>query len=438
MVARAGCGYCLPVVFSVPAVEGRPARPLRQAGCWFGHSLSERVDAMMIAVVGGALQGVEVAYLLRKAGLEVLLVDRRPGVPAAGLCPAFRQVDVTDPLALDRGLAGADIIFPALESRDALGRLVEWARARGIPILHDPPAYAVSASKIASETFFRRAGIPIPRSWPGCPLPVIAKPAYGSGSQGIRLFWTDAALRQALGDDPAAKGWQVQEFLSGPTYSVEVVRARQRTTAVQVTDLHMDARYDCKRVTAPSALTEGLQAELLDLARQAAEALPLTGIMDVEAVLHDGAFKVLEIDARFPSQTPITVYHSCGVNLAAALVRTAGGADGAAALQPRLPARGALLEHVRVAPGSLEVTGEHALAEAGPLKVVGDFFGADEAITDFAEGRARWVATLIFTGEDARGAWDRRQATIAALRRRFRLERYADPAPPEPREDGLP
>ena len=42
---------------------------------------------MRVAVVGGNLQGVEVAYLAHKAGWEVFLIDKRTGAPASGICP---------------------------------------------------------------------------------------------------------------------------------------------------------------------------------------------------------------------------------------------------------------------------------------------------------------------------------------------------------------
>lgn len=393
---------------------------------------------MTIAVVGGGLQGVEAVYLLQEAGMDVRLLDRRADAPAAGLGPDFRQVEVTDPAALDRALAGVDMVFPALESLPALTGLREWGRARGLPVLYDPEAYAVSASKITSEAFFRRAAIPVPRTWPGCRFPVIAKPAGGSGSQGLRFFSSEADLTGALGDDPAGTGWVVQEFLAGPTYSVEVLRTPGRAAAIQVTDLYMDARYDCKRVTAPTVLAEDLRAGFEALSRKMAEDLSLAGIMDVEALLHDGGLRVLEIDARFPSQTPIAVYTSCGVNMAAALVQAAGGAAEPPALRRRHPDRGALLEHVQVAPGRLAVTGEHAVALSGPLTRIPGFFGADTALTDYAAGKTHWVATLIFSGADLREAWERREATIADLRRRFKLDRYLDPSPPAPPTEDWP
>jgi pyrrolysine biosynthesis protein PylC len=359
-----------------------------------------------------------------------VLVDRRPVVPAAGLCDAFRQVDVTDDHALDREVIDVDLIFPALESQDALDRLHSWSRRQALPMLYSPHAYAVSASKIVSERFFRRLGIPVPAAWPGCRFPVMAKPSYGSGSQGIRVFASGDELRQVVGQDPAAGGWIVQEFLPGPTYSVEVLRSRGTATAVQVTDLHMDERYDCKRVTAPSELSRALQDQLIGFSLQMADRLELDGIMDVEAVLHDGEFRVLEIDARFPSQTPMAVYASCGVNMVEALVNDALGRKPASLVQARPPERGIVLEHIRVEPGSLAVTGEHAMAAGAPLKLRPDFFGADEAITDYADGKDRWVATLICSGRDVQEAWGRRNEAVSAIRRRFNIDRYVDPSPP--------
>lgn len=297
------------------------------------------------------------------------------------------------------------------------------------PSFHDRGAYAISSSKLSSEVFFRRQGIPIPATWPGCRFPVIAKPSFGSGSQGIRRFASAAALRAALGEDPASAGWIVQSFLSGPTHSIEVIGRCGRFQGLQVTDLYMDAHYDCKRVTAPSALTPFLQAPLVDLALKMAAALGLEGIMDVEAVRHDGSWYVLEIDARFPSQTPIAVFTSTLFNMVEGLVRRERGGD-AFPVETTLPAvRGAVLEHIRVAPGTLEVTGEHALATAGPLRAWPDFFGAGEALTDYALGKDRWVVTLICSGANLEAAWERRRAAVSAIRRRFGLESYRDPWP---------
>ncbi|MBW1979774.1 MAG: 3-methylornithine--L-lysine ligase PylC [Deltaproteobacteria bacterium] len=384
---------------------------------------------MKLAVVGGALQGVEVAYLARKAGFEVILIDRKSMVPARGLCDHFQQIDILDAGALDPVLQEVDLVFPALESQLGLAKLHGWAGSRGIPIVHDPDAYAISSSKIASEAFFCRCGFPVPESWPDCRFPVIAKPSRGSGSAGIRIFATERDMQACIKDTPASEGWLVQEFLDGPSYSVEVMRTPGCTVAFQVTDLQMDDRYDCKRVLAPSALPPERIEELKTLSINIADALDLLGLIDVEVILSDETFKVLEIDARFPSQTPITVYWSCGINMVHALARCTIAGDCPVAAVPSQPGKGTVLEHIEVSPGKLSVTGERVMAHAGPLDVRRDFFGADEALTNYAPGKMRWVATLICTGTDAADAWQHRDEVISAIRRHLGPVEYSDPSP---------
>ena len=55
-----------------------------------------------------------------------------------------------------------------------------------------------------------------------------------------------------------------------------------------------------------------MEAALLNLA----EVLRLHGLMDLEVIQTPEGMRVLEIDARFPSQTPTAVWLSTGVNLA--------------------------------------------------------------------------------------------------------------------------
>lgn len=55
-----------------------------------------------------------------------------------------------------------------------------------------------------------------------------------------------------------------------------------------------------------------MEAALLNLA----EMLRLHGLMDLEVIQTPEGMRVLEIDARFPSQTPTAVWLSTGVNLA--------------------------------------------------------------------------------------------------------------------------
>jgi pyrrolysine biosynthesis protein PylC len=88
-------------------------------------------------------------------------------------------------------------------------------------------------------------------------------------------------------------------------------------------------------------------------------------------------------------------------------------------------ARPVIYEHVLVGPEGLQALGEHIVSTAGPLRLEQDFFGANEAITDYCPGADRWVATLIFEGDQASEIGTRRSAAIAAICRQFRL-----PLPP--------
>jgi pyrrolysine biosynthesis protein PylC len=59
--------------------------------------------------------------------------------------------------------------------------------------------------------------------------------------------------------------------------------------------------------------------------------------------------------------------------------------------------RGVVYEHVKVTPGKIETLGEHIISQAGCLNYKQDFFGADEALTDYVSGSTSWTATLIIT-----------------------------------------
>ncbi|MCK5204512.1 MAG: 3-methylornithine--L-lysine ligase PylC, partial [Desulfobacterales bacterium] len=268
---------------------------------------------MLVAVAGGNLQGVEAAYLSRKAGWEVLVIDRKPMVPASGLCDSFAQLDITSSKDLAHVLNGVDLVIPALESDAALACLDRVTRSKGIPFAFDPAAYAISSSKIKSFQLFNRTAVPTPSGWPTCKFPVIAKPNQGSGSQGLKVFNNKTVLQHTL--RRPTQEWLIQEFIPGPLYSLEVIGLPGQYITPQVTDLAIDAEYDCKRVTAPSNLVDALISKFEQLSLALADALNLKGIMDVEVILHENDLKVIEIDARLPSQTPTTVYSSTGLNM---------------------------------------------------------------------------------------------------------------------------
>jgi len=381
-----------------------------------------------VAVFGGKLQGVEATYLAHKAGWEVRVVDKNDQVPASGLCDSFVQADVTLGQDLFRVLADVDLVIPALEDDDALSCLTRWCREAVVPFAFDPDAYAVSSSKLKSAELFSQSGLPVPLPWPDCGFPVLAKPSRGSGSEAVEIFHDVDALKRRFAAPFPPPGWVLQAYLDGSQHSLEVMGVPGHYRALQVTDLFVDEIYDCKRVVAPTGLSPERVAEFERLSLRIAEALQLRGIMDVEVILNQEGFKVLEIDARLPSQTPITVYGSTRQNMVHILgklfsdnfTETASGTD---------TVRGTVYEHIRVSSELLETKGEHIMTTGGPLYLRQDFFGADEVITDYDSAKKSWVATLIITETDRSSALARRDRIVEEIAKHFSIKKIDDSIP---------
>jgi pyrrolysine biosynthesis protein PylC len=352
---------------------------------------------MRLGIVGGALQGMEVAYLARKAGYETVVIDRWDKAPAFSLADEHAVLDaVNDPEAL-RILEDCDAVMPANEDLETLERLVNLLRD-GPPLIFDLQAFRLSRSKALSNKLFRSLDVPMPATWPESGFPVIVKPSEESGSVGVSKANNEAQLRRSL--DRArqyGEGVVVQEFISGRSVSLEVIGNGERFIPLVTTEVHFDSVYDCKMVTTPVEMDFDDQ-QFRDASLQVASSLSLRGIMDVEAMISGRTAKLIEIDARFPSQTPTAVYHSTGINMVRMLVDlfTSGSMD-----VPDVPcSRTVIYEHLMVEDGSVHFRGEDGLPRHPDMVVMPGLFGSDEAITDYRPDLDSWAATLIFTGRD--------------------------------------
>ena len=385
---------------------------------------------MRLAVIGGKLQGTEACYLAGKAAYEVVLVDRKPAPPAAGLADVQHVFDVTEDEERTRTvLRSCDAVLPACEDDATLDWLAEHVPAWGIPLLFDREAYRVTSSKLRSNELLAHLGVPRPRPWPDCGLPAVCKPSGASGSEGVCVATTEAQVAEALdalrrqGHEPVC-----EEFVAGPSLSLEVVGLGGQQQALLPTALEFDAGYDCKRVTAPVEASAELLASFAESSLLVAQALRLGGVMDVEVMVAGDQAKVIEIDARLPSQTPTAVYHACGVNIVALLVE--GFQSGVPPAADCTPRRAVVYEHVRVADGVLTVCGEHVMGTARPLYLHPGLFGAYEVLTDWNESAAAWVATLISRGDDLAEALAAAAGVRAAIASTCDLEVRAEAASP--------
>lgn len=362
-------------------------------------------------IVGGKLQGLEALYLAAKANCRTTLIDRNKNALGQIFCHRFIDTDVID----CRGLALAElrkaaIILPALEDNDALTYLSNLRDTYHLPLLFDPAAYAITSSKLASDQLFKRHHIAAPRYYPQGRPPYIAKPSAMSGSTLVERLATteDAAtfLAHHRGD------WVVQEYIKGPSYSIEIIGTPGDYRTYHVTELLMDKDYDCKRVLSRPDLPRETREKMASLAIEIATLINLHGIMDLEVIDDGQDLRVLEIDARFPSQTPTVVYHATGINLFRELKRVYQKIPTATAHEERFVS----LEHLLVDDQTIQVLGEHIMTTGRPLHQHDGFCGADEALTDYETGCKSWRATMILIADSAATLAAKREAMFDEIR----------------------
>lgn len=371
---------------------------------------------MKIVLIGGRLQGVEAVYLAKMLGWESVVLDLDPSAPASELCTQFVQGDAMDEDILQTVCQDADLVLPTIEKQPVLDMLANAAAKWHLPLVYDVGAYHISSSKRRSDQLFADAGIPAPKPWPACGFPVVCKPSEGSGSQGVRIVRSGQDLC-SLPHTASAKDMVWQQYLPGPSYSIEVIGDGHTYEALQITQLFVDRDYDCKRVLAPSGLSPQEEAQFRSIALRIAAQLEIRGIFDVEAIYHRGEFCILEIDARLPSQTPTTVLHSSGVNLLERLCRIQQGR-----WQPIQAAakQACLYEHIHVRDGIAVPCGEHVMGQLGPLQICDGWMGADRALISDMQN-SEWAATLIYTGTTRRQVLQKHRETLQKIRAQMKV-----------------
>ncbi len=369
---------------------------------------------MLVAIIGGNLQGVEAAYLAKKAGWQVLLIDKNPQAAASLMCDRFMPLTITTKTDPNKILKQVDLIIPAIENNSVLSILEEWSLATKIPLAFDAEAYTISSSKKKSDQIFKEIKINAPKSWPECDFPIVVKPDGESGSQGVKTIHNEKELALNFPTKNSLRQMVTQEYLEGPSYSIEIIGSPGNYTPLQVTELQMDSDYGCKRVLAPSGLEPTLVIEFEQMAIRIAERIQLKGLMDVEVILHDGQLKTLEIDARLPSQTPTAVFQSTGINMVKLLAELflTGKMNINHINQPQTT----IYEHIKVIRNHIEAMGEHIMSGIGPLKLCQGLFGADEVITNFHPDLNEWVATLIVKGKNMEEVLAKKQQTYDNIR----------------------
>jgi pyrrolysine biosynthesis protein PylC len=120
----------------------------------------------------------------------------------------------------------------------------------------------------------------------------------------------------------------------------------------------------------------------------------------------------MEIDARFPSQTPISVFHSTGINLLQMSVELKLNSF---TEMKYLEEKVCYYQQILASDGYIHVLGEHIMRDCKKLKIIENIFEADEMITDYESGNKDFRATVIITGETEEKAQERFEKCIEAI-----------------------
>ena len=383
---------------------------------------------MRLAVVGGALQGMEAVYLASKAGIETTVLDRKGTAPALSICDDPVVLDPTkDPEGARRIFEDCDAVIPACEELDLLHCLDGMLKGMDVPLLFDMHSYEISCSKNRSNEIMASVGVPLPGKWPECGFPVIVKPSSQSGSIGVSVAFNqddvDRGLEtvRSLNDEPV-----IQEFVHGKSVSIEVIGDGRTARSYVTTEVVLDTNYDCKMVRCnPDIMSKEDDDLFAKIGKDVAENMGLSALMDVEAILTPKGLRVLEIDARIPSQTPAAIQAATGVNLLEELMFTALGKE-----TGRVRAEGSsVYRHVVMKDGVLRACGEKEFGHVREPRMVSGLFGADDVITDYEPGKSEWRATLITHGPTEEEVDRRCASSIERILDECSVETFIDGSP---------
>ncbi len=352
-----------------------------------------------ICIIGGKLQGFEVTYLARQAGIEVVLIDRNEKALIRHVVDSFHCFDIQDdPGRLIRICEDVDAILPVNEDLETLEFIKEITPELKCSVLFDHDAYHISRDKNLSADFFKRIDIPTPKSRPSKP-PYFVKPPCLSSSVGTRIIHDDREL-EGLSPDML-----VEEYVPGDVISLEVIGDGNNFAVVKETKVHIDDTYDCTRITPIEH-----NPQFREISHKLAQKLGIRGIMDVEAIVSESGPKVIEIDARFPSQTPIVVYHSSGINLVELLLKAFK--DGVEPID-QAPEKGyCILEHLLEDGKELTPVGEHILSRGEDYR---EYYKQPGMEIFKCTGR-RNAYTLICHGEDESSTLKLREKAVSIIK----------------------
>jgi len=377
---------------------------------------------MKLLVVGCKLQGTEAIYLAKKAGFFVTAIDHNVLSCGCNLADCFLNGDVYDSSLMIELFKKNDAVLPAVEDVSVCRKLIKYGKITNTPVIFDENAYNISSSKEKSNMLFKKLGLPVPLPYPECEFPVMIKPDNQSGSSGVEKASSVDEMKQYL--EQAKSKCVIQEYLEGRSFSLEVLSWNGTVCFPMITEVLMDKDYDCNRIVAPAKISEDEEKQMYQIAESLVNSLNIKGIFDIEVISHHGTLKLLEIDARLPSQTPIAVYHSSGFNMVEWLIKRSLNLP---VKPPSKSNKVCWYQQILVSPEKICVLVEHIMTIGYPLHHEYDFFGADEALTDYTlQCNGKFRATVIIYGTSEEEVSNKFMNMVQKIQKRFCIPKFED------------
>ncbi|MDX8529051.1 acetyl-CoA carboxylase biotin carboxylase subunit family protein [Mesorhizobium sp. MSK_1335] len=301
----------------------------RSIGCLYVNA-AKRIGLWPITLSADPTQ---YDYLAAK-GIEAIRVDTTNLDALIRECDRLRE---TYEIAGITGFSGLDELVPAI-----VGKLCRHFDLPG----PDPASIERCQDKFTQRQILAQAGVPVPAyrlaanatdvtsSAAEIGLPVIVKPAVGSGSSGVRLCRSADELAEhtsyLLGEK---KTWRssprilVEEFAQGFHYSTEIMG--NEAFGIAAVEFGIPPHFVSLEYTFPAALTGDEHRRITDVSLSCLRALGLgwgpTNI-DVRWTKHGPV--VIEVNPRLAGGTsPQLVQAACGVDLITEHIKLVIGGD---------------------------------------------------------------------------------------------------------------
>ena len=286
--------------------------------------MSEKIRSASIprvGILGGGQLGRMTAEAARQLDVEITILEREAGSPAAQIVgPAHEVVgDWRDVAAREALASRVDLI--TLESEFVAAAALQWFVDRGTPVFPGPATLGIIQDKLLQKETLGRAGLPVPRFRPvrspaellaggeelGWPLLLKARRLGYDGHGNVTVAGpsdANAAIAALAGPidrrGAGALDLYAEEFVRFVgEIAVMVARGRDGTSAVYPVVETVQRDHICHEVVAPARVSLAVAERARAIALGAVKTVDAVGVVGVELfLLADGLVLLNELAPR--------------------------------------------------------------------------------------------------------------------------------------------